>query len=162
MQHHDLKDRAAQVATDLRMSCLGVRIGRLNRLVGRRFDHALGPLGLSIAQMEVLGALVLNDSPLRPADLAQWLAVERSTMSRNLALMEKRGYVRTAETSPTGRSQRVVITRAGEAALGQAEQAWREVQNSIAAQLGADAVPTLDSWLESLTSAANDEVSLRT
>lgn len=159
MQHHETKDQAEQMAMDLRTSCFGVRIGRLNRLVGRRFDHALGPLGLSIAQMEVLGALVLNDTPLRPADLAQWLAVERSTMSRNLALMEKRGYVRATETSPTGRSQRVAITREGEAALGQAEQAWREVQNSIAAQLGDRAVPTLNSWLESLTSAANGEVS---
>lgn len=159
MQHSEMKDRASQVASDLRTSCLGVRIGRLNRLVGRRFDHALGPLGLSIAQMEVLSALVLNDSSLRPADLAQWLVVERSTMSRNLALMEKRGYVRTTETSPTGRSQRVAITREGEAALGQAEQAWRKVQDSINAQLGQRAVPTLDSWLESLTSAANGEVS---
>ena len=66
--------------------------------------------------MEVLGALVLNDTPPRPPDLAKWLAVERSTMNRNLALMEKRGYVRTTETSPTGRSQRVTVTREGEAA----------------------------------------------
>ena len=153
MQHNGMvTDRASQVASDLQTSCLGVRIGRLNRMVGRRFDHALRPLGLSIAQMEVLGALVLNDSPLRPADLAQWLAVERSTMSRNLALMENRGYVRTTETSPSGRSQRVTITREGEMVLGQAEQAWRQVQDSIAAQLGEHAVPTLDSWLASLTS----------
>ena len=153
MQHHEMvADRAAQRASDLQTSCLGVRIGRLNRLVGRRFDLALRPLGLSIAQMEVLGALVLNDAPPRPADLAQWLAVERSTMSRNLALMEKRGYVRTTATSPTGRSQRVTVTREGEIALGQAEHAWRQVQDSIAGQLGEHAVPTLDSWLRSLGS----------
>ena len=113
MQHHDMKDRALRMASELQTSCLGVRIGRQNRLVRRRFERALGPLGLSIAQMEVLGALVVNDSSLRPADLAQWLAVERSTMSRNLAHMEKRGYVRTTATSPTGRSQRVTIPREG-------------------------------------------------
>ncbi|HEY0934335.1 MAG TPA: MarR family winged helix-turn-helix transcriptional regulator [Trebonia sp.] len=146
-------DQAAQVALDLQTSCLGVRIGRLNRLVGRRFDHALRPLGLSIAQMEVLGALMLNESPPRPADLAQWLAVERSTMSRNLALMEKHGYVRTTETSPTGRSQRVTITREGQIALGRAEQAWRQAQDSIIGQLGGHSVATLDSWLESLARA---------
>jgi DNA-binding MarR family transcriptional regulator len=79
---------------------------------------------LSIAQIEVHSALVLNDSSLIPADLAQWLAVERSTMSHNLPLMEKRGYIRTTETSPAGLSQRVTITCEGEAALGQAGQAW--------------------------------------
>ena len=45
MQHHKTAaDRAAQMASDLQTSCLDVRTGRLNRLVGRRFDLASGPL----------------------------------------------------------------------------------------------------------------------
>ncbi|MFC0553183.1 MarR family winged helix-turn-helix transcriptional regulator [Planotetraspora thailandica] len=145
--------QARRMALEVRRSCLGVRIGRLNRLVARRFEHALRPLGLSLAQVEVLGALVLIQDPARPADLVNLLAVERSTISRNLALLEKRGYVTTTKTSPTGRSQRVTVTAEGQSVLAHAEQAWAEAQRVVADQLGAHALPTLDAWLEKLASS---------
>ena len=148
MQHvGSVAARAEQVAADLQTSCIGLRVGRLNRVVGRRFDQALRPLGLSVAQMEILGCLTMNEEPLRPADLAAWLAVERSTMSRNLTLMEERGYICATSLSPTGRTQRVTITGEGMAALAGAQQAWRHTQDAVARDLGSDAVTVLDTWL---------------
>lgn len=148
----DVKVTAAaeRMAADLRASCLGVRVGRLSRLVGRRYDQALRPLGLSVAQLEVLGTLTVIGDSVRPADLATWLAVERSTMSRNLSLMEERGYVQPTELSPSGRSQRVAITQAGRTTLAQAELAWRSVQGDVEQALGRQALPTLDAWISSL------------
>jgi hypothetical protein len=46
----------------------------------------------------------------------------------------------------------VQITAAGTAQLATAGRAWRNAQKSIAASLGDDAVPTLDSWLDALRS----------
>ena len=110
----------------MQASCLGVRVGRLQRLVGRRFDQALRPLGLSISQMEVLSALTIMQTSLRPGELAAALSIERSTMSRNLALMEKHGLVETTETSPTGRSTKIGITALGSQTLADATTAWGE------------------------------------
>ena len=155
MQHTDpvpaTDEAARRLADEVRHACVGIRVGRLHRLVGRRFDEALRPLGVTVAQMEVLGALTLISVPVRPADLVRRLAVERSTVSRNLALLEKRGYVTATQTSPTGRSLRVTVTAEGRALYAETEDAWREAQLSLVGQLGADAVPTLDRWLLTLT-----------
>jgi hypothetical protein len=49
----------ALVAEEMQANCLGVRVGRLHRIVARRFDQALRPLGLSLSQMEILSGLTI-------------------------------------------------------------------------------------------------------
>ena len=143
-------DRAGELAAAMQAGCLGVRVGRLQRLVARRFDQELRPLGLSLPQLEVLSALVLCAAPVKPSDLAGWLAVERSTMSRNLALLGQRGLVKASETSPAGRSLRVEITPAGSDALAEAEGAWNAAQHAVRDVVGDDAASIMDNWLANL------------
>ncbi len=98
--------------------------------------------------MEVLTALISAKGPVRPAALAAWLMVERSTVSRNLALMQDRDWVTVAETSPTGRTMAVTIADSGVAAFISASGAWRIAQARVAAMLGQAAASTLDQWLD--------------
>ena len=142
--------RANELAVAMQAGCLGTRVGRLQRLVARRFDQELRPLGLSVPQLEVLSALMLCAAPVKPSDLAGWLCIERSTMSRNLGLLEQRGLVKTSETSPTGRSLRVEITAAGTDALAEAEGAWSAAQHAVRDIVGDDAASILDTWLANL------------
>jgi DNA-binding MarR family transcriptional regulator len=142
--------RATELAAAMQAECLGMRVGRLQRLVARRFDQELRPLGLSLPQLEVLSTLVTSAVPAKPSELAGWLSVERSTMSRNLALLEQRGLVKTSETSPTGRSLRVGITPAGIDALAEAQGAWSAAQGALRDVVGDDAASLLDTWLENL------------
>ncbi len=134
----------------LQAGCLGLRVGRLQRLVSRHFAQALRPHGLTNPQMEVLAVLILHGDPVRPSVLADQLAVERSTMSRNLALMEESGWITASETSPTGRFMAVTITPAGKQKLAGARAAWIDAQAAALQVLGADAVGTLDTWLDGL------------
>jgi DNA-binding MarR family transcriptional regulator len=147
-------DEPQRLADEVRRACVGVRVGHLHRLVSRRYDEALRPLGVTLTQMEILGVLILMPAPARPATLANMLGVERSTMSRNLDLLEKRGYVSTAETSPSGRSLRIAVTAEGRALHAATEGAWREAQQSLVDRLGTDVVSTLDRWLVELNEAA--------
>ncbi len=152
MQHDSSTStaRASELAAAMRDGCLGARVDRLRRLVGRHFDQELRPLGLSQPQMEALGALVISGAPVKPSDLAGWLSIERSTMSRNLALLEQRGLVETSDTSPTGRSLRVEITAAGTDAFARAKEAWSAAQKAVTDAIGDEAVSTLDTWLANL------------
>jgi DNA-binding MarR family transcriptional regulator len=152
MSAQEARGRAEALAATMERSCLGVRVGRLHRLVTRRFEQTLRSHGLSISQLEVLSALLLVGRPAKPAELARLLVVERSTMSRNLAGMARRGLIRTTETSATGRSQRFDITPEGIAALAAADSAWEDAQNSVGGSLGPDASAVLDQWLSDLTS----------
>ena len=125
-----------------------MRVSRLHRIVARVYEQALETVGLSLPQMEILTVLVGGTGPVRPAALAARLMLERSTVSRNLALMQKRGWVTVVETSPTGRAMSVAIADAGIAAFTSASTAWRSAQTSAATMLGPAAASILDQWLD--------------
>jgi DNA-binding MarR family transcriptional regulator len=144
-----VQQEALDLASAMRDGCLGVRIGRLHRMVARRFDQALRPLGLSLPQLEVLGVLMLR-GPLKPAAVAEAMAVERSTISRNLSLMEQRGWI-VLESSPSGRAMSAAITDHGIEVLAEARTAWAAAQMDTVNVLGSEAPPHIDTWLEALT-----------
>ena len=139
---------ADDLAEEVRGACLGMRVARLHRIVARVYEQALQTVGLSLPQMEILTELISATGPVRPAALAARLMLERSTVSRNLALMQKRGWVTVVETSPTGRAMSVTIADTGVAAFTSASTAWRSAQTSAATMLGPAAASMLDQWLD--------------
>jgi DNA-binding MarR family transcriptional regulator len=148
MQHTD--GAADALAADMRISCLGTRVGRAHRLVTRIFEQALRPYGVTLPQLELLATLTSVAAPIRPGELAELTAVERSTMSRNLGVLQDKGWVATTGTSPTGRSMAVTITAAGTRLLASARPAWDSAQEQVAAALGPDSPATFDGWITRL------------
>jgi DNA-binding MarR family transcriptional regulator len=144
MEQHAIAD---DLAAEVGGACLGMRVARLHRVIARLYEQALQTVGLTQPQMEVLTSLISAEGPVRPAALAARLMLERSTISRNLALMQNRGWVAVAETSATGRAMSVTITDAGIAAFTRAGTAWRRAQADAARMLGPDAASMLDQWL---------------
>ncbi len=138
------------LATEMAELCMGLRVSRLHRMIARRFEQALRPVGLSLPQLEVLSTLTAIGSAVAPRVLADWLALERSTMSRNLATLERDQLVTTVERSPTGRCMSVAITEDGRRALGAAERSWREVHDELRHALGDDVATVIDAWLQQL------------
>lgn len=140
------------IAERMQARCLGTRVSQLQRLLARRYDAALRPLGMTVQQMEILTALTLLDPEhVRPSQLAIWLSTERSTMSRNLAALTSRGWLQTAARTPTGRAQTVELTAAGRRAYAQAQPLWEQAQAATEADLGASSIGTIDRWLDRLT-----------
>jgi DNA-binding MarR family transcriptional regulator len=96
---------------------------------------------VSTAQLNVLVALALA-SDARPTDIAQALALEKSTLSRNLERMVARGWI---EVLPgeQGTTQRLRLLPAGRRILEEAMPAWRAAQRQAAAELRPDLVASL-------------------
>ena len=67
-----------------------MRVARLHRVIARFYKQALRAAGLTQPQMEALTILLSTAGPVSPAALAARLMLERSIISRNLALMQKR------------------------------------------------------------------------
>ncbi len=122
--------------------CLAVRIRILDRLLSRRYDEVMRPLGLKATQLNLLAALSLSQ-PTSAAELGRLLSLEKSTTSRNLALLEKSEWIR---HGPEG----LCLTQQGEVLLTQAEQRWSVVQQAFEEQLGPDAVALLDGLIRKL------------
>ena len=143
-------ERAQALAGAVWDRCLGSRVTRLHRLVALHYDQALAEVGLTLPQVEILCALQMRARAVGPSEMGQRLHVGRSAMSRKLAALEDKGWIATAERSPTGRSMSVVITTAGRQRLAEADAAWERAQTLMETQLGSGAAGTIDAWLAAL------------
>lgn len=123
-----------RTARAIASACVAFRTRRLDRVVTRIYDEALRPHGLRSTQLNLLTAITLTDGG-SPAELSQLLELEKSSLSRNLAILEEREWVR-LERDPSGRTQAVHITGAGRDKLEEIRPAWNAAQAVTRTTLG--------------------------
>ena len=95
------------------------------------YDAALAPAGINVTQYRLLA----NLETLEQANVTHWaerVGVERSTMVRNIKLLENAGWVEL--TAGHGKTYR--LTTKGAAVLEAARPLWKQTQQKIIALLG--------------------------
>ena len=122
--HRDLTPAVAE-AIEAACVCLGVQ--RAARAVGRRFDAAMRPVGLSNWQFGLLMLLNRDEAPTIGM-LADALAMDRTTVTANLKPLERRGLLAIEVDAEDRRIRRPVLTPAGRTLLGEAIPLWEEAQ----------------------------------
>src|SRR5580658_1551319 len=101
-------------------ACTSVR--KTARVLARLFDAALADSGLNITQLAVLRAVLRH--PHEPLSrVAEDLAMDRTSLYRALAAMEKQHWVAMRQ-GPDARTRTAVLTRAGETVLSRADPGW--------------------------------------
>lgn len=116
------------------------------RTITRAYDQALKPTGLKVTQFTILVALTQTSFD-SITDMADRLALERSSLSRNLTRLEKKDLLRMTRN---GRSQTIEITDAGAAKLEEAYPLWREAQEKVEERIGPEKWTEARSLLRSL------------
>lgn len=118
-------------------SCFNLR--RAARRVTQVYDHALAPSGLKTTQFSLLAMLDLKDvsEGVAMTRLAERLGMDRTTLTRNLAVVERKGLV-TVRTGDDPRSRLVILTKAGRSALELAASHWEKAQAEMARHIGTD------------------------
>lgn len=114
--------------------CLCLASRQAARALTRAFDRKLRPHGIRVTQFSALVMLSLRGT-LTIGELANSLGVERTTLTRNLSLIERKGWVK-VEVGEDARSRVVAITAKGRTALAGAVGAWREAQRAAVAAIG--------------------------
>jgi DNA-binding MarR family transcriptional regulator len=133
--------------------CLAVRARMISRAVTGLYDRALEPHGLSIAQVNLLAALG-RVGPCSPGRVGDVLQLERSTVSRNLSLLLKQGWVEAVSSDAKG-VREVALTPLGRKKVDAVMPEWRRAQREAAELLGdsgVDAVRALASSVGRLPS----------
>jgi DNA-binding MarR family transcriptional regulator len=130
-------------------ACLGFR--KASRSVTQFYDHFLAPVSLRSTQLVVLlGAHVLGSSNLR--SLADELAMDRSTLTRNLKPLIAQKLLRTVSAKGRGRSKSIEVTPRGQQKLIAAAPLWEQAQGSLRDRLG---IERLERVLEDLTTVTS-------
>ncbi len=109
---------------EVRDTCLCLHLQRAARAVGRRFDVALRPLGLTNGQFSLLMSLN-RPQPPTIGSVAALLAMDRTTLTAALKPLERRGLVEVTIDGEDRRSRRLVLTEAGRVLLAAAMPTWR-------------------------------------
>ncbi len=128
--------------------CLCTKLRRAARNVTKRYDDALEGAGLKAAQYSLLRHLERLDKPCI-TNLAEAMGLDRSTLGRNLRVLESEGLIRLGACSDQ-RNRVVLMTSEGRARLQQAREAWEVVQAELAERLGAEKRAALMALLEEL------------
>ena len=132
--------------------CACSTLRRATRVVTAAYDSALAPVGLRITQFAVLRSLA-RLGPLPVSRLAAEIALDRSTMGRNLDPLERRGLVRLAVGERDQRERVAHLTPAGEAAIAAALPYWREAQRRVDALVANASIVQLAEKLKPLAAA---------
>jgi DNA-binding MarR family transcriptional regulator len=116
--------------------CLCFALRKSARAVTQTYDAALEPIGLRTTQFSLLETLRAA-GPLTVSKLAESMVMDRTTLTRNLAPVEKQGLIKIAPGRRDKRTKEIALTAKGANRLAQAEPLWRVVQNHMRRALGA-------------------------
>jgi DNA-binding MarR family transcriptional regulator len=121
--------------------CLCLASRRAARAITRQFDRAMRAHGIRATQFTLLSALELKGSqPI--GELAELIGVERTTLTRNLAVAEESSLV-DIRPGDDARARIVSITSTGRHALRRALPTWRRVQGELTGAIGKGAADGL-------------------
>ena len=122
--------------------CFNLR--RATRAVTAFYNQHMKDTGITSQQFSVLRH-IQRQSPVSVTELSDLMGVDRTTLSRNLALLEQRGLL--AAKPSHGRQRMMTLTSDGEKTLAYAVTRWDTAQKEIEARLGTERITQLEQVL---------------
>lgn len=133
----------------VRDTCLCLHAQRAARVLARRFDEALRPVGLTNGQFSLMMSLN-RPAPPSMGPVAALLAMDRTTLTAALKPLERRGLVTVTPDPADRRGRRLALTPAGRALLADAVPIWRLTHTAVEQGLAGSDPDRLRADLKSL------------
>ena len=129
---------SSEIQQPLLLPCLCAQTRRVDRLLNRIYDDALRPLGINTMQKSLLTTIGRFPDGVDTAILCQRLALDRSTLTRNLTTLEQMGFVSVRPNARDRRRREVTLTEAGRETVAASEPLWSEAQRRVVEAVGFD------------------------
>lgn len=113
------------------------------------YDAALEPVGINIAQFFLLRT-IRNKQPASLTEVGRLTELDRSTIGRNVRVLERRGLVRTGRGGADQREASVSLTREGGKLMREADLLWARCQEGLVSRLGGDKIEALGLILDAI------------
>jgi DNA-binding MarR family transcriptional regulator len=114
--------------------CTCFTLRKAARAVTQVYDEILRPTGLRSTQFSLL-MVVRGSRKVSMTDLADRAVMDRTTLKRNLELLEKEGLVR-IQSGADARVREVTLTPAAEKKLAEALPYWIKAHTRVMDKLG--------------------------
>jgi DNA-binding MarR family transcriptional regulator len=137
----------------VRDNCLCLHAQRAARVLARRFDDALRPVGLTNSQFSLLNALN-RPAPATMGEVARLLGADRTTLTAALKVLEREGLTLAQPDPADQRARRLALTAAGLARLAAALPIWTHLHACLEAELERDQPAQLRQGLNALAAPA--------
>jgi DNA-binding MarR family transcriptional regulator len=141
--------KAAEIA-----ACTCFNLRKATRAITQLYDDVLRPSGLRATQFSLL-TVIWTMRKVSITRLAEEAVTDRTTLARNLDLLEKQGLVR-IQAGEDARVREVSLTPAGRDRLAAAYPCWRQAQARVTKNLGAARVDRLRADLSATVAATQD------
>src|ERR671910_592102 len=101
-------DISRETTLYVRVTCLCLHVQRAARALARSFDEAFRPLGLTSGQFSLMMSLNRPEPPTI-SSVASLLAMDRTTLTAALKLLQRRGLVTVMVDANDRRSRRLKL-----------------------------------------------------
>ena len=125
---------SSTLGTAVRLPCACANLRKAARVVTQFYDSVLRPSGLRATQFTLLQALTLAPD-ISQKELAQLLEIDSTTLTRTLALLRRKGWLR-SETETDRRKLRLFLTPAGQREYKRVLPYWKSAQRRLRQALG--------------------------
>jgi DNA-binding MarR family transcriptional regulator len=125
---------ADSIAGEVHDACLCLAAQRASRRLARHFDRALQPVGLTSWQFSLMVAL-LGLGATRIGRLADFLAMDRTTLTAALKVLTRDELVAAIADDRDRRARKVVLTEAGRTKVLAAVEIWRREHARLETQM---------------------------
>jgi DNA-binding MarR family transcriptional regulator len=130
---------AKDIIAEMAGTCVLMRSRLISRVMTGIYDEALRPFGSNAPQFALL-LVMASLGPSSRAAIGRFHHQDRSTLTRNLALMIAAGWAEEVPDAVSGKGRYLVVTKAGRDLLQRAAPAWRGAQARARAMIGTDGV----------------------
>jgi DNA-binding MarR family transcriptional regulator len=137
------------------LPCACANLRRAARGVSRFYNRALRSQNIEITQFTLLMTLD-RAGEVSQGKLGRLLAMDSTTLTRVLALLTKKGWIKEKE-GVDRRFRMIQLTSAGRAKLGQSMPHWKKAQDRVQETIGRQAVKELEVMLDRITALAMQE-----
>ena len=130
-------------------TCNCAMVRKAARHVTQLYDRHLAPAALTVTQYGMM-ARIGREGSLTVNGLAATMAIDRTTLGRNLKPLERDGLVTSKVDARDARRRVLSLTKAGRERLCAARPLWAEAQKSFEASFGSEPSQSLRAALVQL------------
>ncbi|MFJ7917550.1 MULTISPECIES: MarR family winged helix-turn-helix transcriptional regulator [unclassified Lysinibacillus] len=120
---------------DYTQICVCANLRKKTRLVTQLYDKLLQPTGLKVTQYSMLANIDLQQA-VSISRLGEILLLDQTTITRNINLLKRNGYVDLTRDPQDARAKVITLTDKGVEKLNEAAPIWQDIQERIINDIG--------------------------